>query len=49
MFGSHYEVEESDRLVEEFMVVEHGLLQELALPLREPRGQLLELVIVKQS
>jgi hypothetical protein len=33
MFGGHDEVEESDGLVEELMVVEHGLLQELALPL----------------
>ena len=33
MFGGHYEVEESNRLIEEFMVVEHGLLQELPLPL----------------
>ena len=49
MLGGHDEVEESDRLVEELMVVEHGLLQELALPLREPRGQLFEFVIVKQS
>jgi hypothetical protein len=32
MFGGHDEVEESYGLVEELMVVEHGLLQELALP-----------------
>lgn len=47
MLGRTNEVNKSDRLSDKLVVTEHGLLEELALPLAEPGGQLLELVIIQ--
>ena len=46
MLVGHDKVDEGDWLRDELMVAEHSLLQELTLPLREPRGLLLVLVVV---
>jgi hypothetical protein len=43
------EVNESDRLIDEFMICKHGLLKELSLPFEKPRCQSLILVIIKKG
>lgn len=46
MLGRRDEVNEGYRLIDELMIAEHRLLHELSLPLGEPWGKLLILVIV---